>query len=110
MKWRLLIVLMLSISMPMQSAMAESDHDRARGAVQRGEIRPLAELIPIIEADLRGQLMEIELERRGATWVYEAEVLTADGVRMERDYDAATGAALGLPQADEDDEDEGDED
>ena len=99
MMWRLLTAMMLCMSTPL--AIAESDHDQARSAVQRGEIRPLADLIPIIEADLGGQLVEIELERRGAAWVYEAEVLSVDGVRVERDYNAETGAALGQPQRDQ---------
>jgi uncharacterized membrane protein YkoI len=88
--------------------LADSEQDRALAALQRGEIRPLVELIPIIEADLGGQLVEIELERRGATWVYEAEVLGTNGLRLERDYDAATGAALGKPVREDDDD--GDDD
>lgn len=108
--------LLLSLLLCCAVASADSDQDRALAALQRGEIRPLVELIAIIEADLGGRLVEIELERRGATWVYEAEVLSSDGVRVERDYNAATGAPLGSPERedaddeDDEDEDEGDDD
>lgn len=90
----------------------QASQERARAALERGEIRPLVELIPLIEADLGGQLVEIELERRGARWVYEAEVLTGSGTRMERDYDAATGDPLGVaaPEDDDDDPDDDDDD
>lgn len=85
------------------SAWADRGQDAARAALARGDILPLVQLIPRIEADLDGTLVEIELERRGARWVYEAEVLSRAGERLERDYDAASGAPLGSSQTEEDD-------
>ena len=85
------------------AAGADKGQDAARAALARGDILPLVQLIPRIEADLDGTLVEIELERRGAHWVYEAEVLSRSGARLERDYDAATGAPLGDIEAEEDD-------
>lgn len=96
---------MLGCALLVQGGVAWSDdgQDTARAALARGDILPLVTLIPRIEADLDGTLVEIELERRGARWVYEAEVLSRSGTRLERDYDAATGAPLGEVQQEEDD-------
>ena len=42
----------------------EHDHDRARQALQAGEILPLKAILARVEKEHPGQVMEVELERR----------------------------------------------
>lgn len=73
------------------AARADGDHDRARDAVRRGEILPIERIMEAVAADTPGQVLEVELEQRGRHWIYEVEVLRADGVLVEREVDAADG-------------------
>jgi len=72
----------------------DDDHDRARAAREAGEIRPLAEILAVVERDHPGTFLEVELERDDDRWVYEIEVLRSDGVVIELLYDAATAELI----------------
>jgi uncharacterized membrane protein YkoI len=71
-----------------------ADFERALGAVARGEIRPLSEILPRIEQDFGGRAIETEIETDEGRWVYEFDILTADGRLFEVDVDAVTGETL----------------
>ncbi|MCU0984009.1 MAG: PepSY domain-containing protein [Acetobacteraceae bacterium] len=70
------------------------DHDRARRALESGEIRPLSELLAEIEARYDGRVIETELERDDGRWVYEFKLLPPTGRLFELEVDAATGQVL----------------
>lgn len=72
------------------------DHDKARAAVQAGEVKPLREVLEIVEAQFTGQMLEAELERKHGRWLYEIKVLAPDGSIMKLYYDAS---ALDLVRA-----------
>lgn len=72
----------------------DGDHERAREAVQAGEVMPLARLLEQLEREHAGQVLEIELERDDGRWIYEIKLLQADGRLVKRKTDARTGAAL----------------
>lgn len=73
----------------------EDDHDRARRAVEAGEIKPLREILTAAEAAYGGQLIEAELERRhGGRMVYELKLLTVEGRLLKVYYDAHSGMPL----------------
>jgi uncharacterized membrane protein YkoI len=74
------------------------DFDRALEAVARGEIRRLSEILPRIEAEFGGRAIETELETDDGRWVYEFEILTADGRFFEVDVDAVTGETLDVEE------------
>jgi len=85
--------------MPMLGSVAmaspyDRDHDRARAALSRGEVRPLAEILEAVTAAVPGDVVEVELEREHGAWVYELKVITPDGRRREVLVDAATGTLL----------------
>jgi uncharacterized membrane protein YkoI len=84
-------------------APADEDHTRAREAVRRGEILSLAVLLERVRLAPGERLLEAELERDDGRWIYELELISADGEVREIELDAATGALL--PDDDEDDED-----
>jgi uncharacterized membrane protein YkoI len=85
-----LIVLLLA-----GAAVADSlDHDRARAALGRGEVRPLAQILETVTAEIPGEVVEVELEREHGVWVYEFKVIAPDGHVLEVLVDAASGALL----------------
>jgi uncharacterized membrane protein YkoI len=74
----------------------DDDHtyDRARRAVQRGEILPMATLLERLQSRIPGELVEVELEREHGQWVYEFKVIDARGRLLEIYMDARTGAVF----------------
>ncbi|MDP3621447.1 MAG: PepSY domain-containing protein [Polynucleobacter sp.] len=74
--------------------LADSDHDRARKAVEQGEVLPLQQILQKISKDYPGQVLEVELERENRAWVYEIKQLSASGVLTKLEVDAKTGAVI----------------
>ncbi|MBP7241396.1 PepSY domain-containing protein [Amaricoccus sp.] len=76
----------------------DPDFERALGAVQRGEIKRLSDILPGIEAEFGGRAIETEIETDDGRWVYEIEILTADGRLFEVDVDAVTGEVIDVEE------------
>ena len=74
----------------------EHDHDRARRALESGEILPLRTILERVERDYPGQIMEVELEREDARWIYEIKLLRTGGALVKIEIDARDGALLGI--------------
>ena len=72
------------------------DHDRARRALESGEIVPLRTILERVERDYPGQIMEVELEREDARWMYEIKLLRTGGALVEIEIDARDGKLLGI--------------
>ena len=60
-----------------------SDHDRARQALEAGEILPLKTVLEKVERNTPGRVLEVELERRNNRWVYEIKLLLSGGARAK---------------------------
>src|SRR5271166_82379 len=73
---------------------SEHDHDRAERARERGEIRPLEEIMPILRQRSPGEVAQIELEREHGAWIYEFKVINPAGRLLEIRIDAATGGVI----------------
>jgi len=71
-----------------------ADSARARVALERGEIRPLAGILAAVEAHYEGRVIETELEYRHATWIYEFKLLPPTGRIFKVRVDAASGRML----------------
>ncbi len=67
------------------------DFEAARQAVESGEALPLAEILAKVRGSLPGEIVAVEIERRGGGWVYEFKVVDATGRRREVHVDARTG-------------------
>jgi uncharacterized membrane protein YkoI len=67
-----------------------ADAARARESVHRGDFLPLERIAADATQRYPGRIVEVELEGDE----YEIELLTADGVRVELEYDARTGELL----------------
>lgn len=73
-----------------------SDHERARRAVEAGEVLPLREVLARVEVEHPGQVMELELERDDGMWLYEIKILQAGGVLIKLEVDARDGRVLAI--------------
>jgi uncharacterized membrane protein YkoI len=72
----------------------EADHDQARRALEAGEIVPLGQILQQVQARYDGTVIEIELAREDASWLYEVELLTADGRLLALWFDAGSALLL----------------
>ncbi len=74
------------------------DHDRARQALSRGEVRPIAEILARVANAVTGEVVEVEFERLrrhgDEAWIYELKIIAEDGRLLEVQVDAATGRIL----------------
>ena len=79
-------------------ASASSDHERARQALQSGEILPLDKILATAAVKQPGQILEVELDderaKDGRIWVYEIKGVTSDGKLFKMKVDARTGDVL----------------
>lgn len=71
-----------------------ADHDRARAALQAGDILPLATVLQRVAAEHPGQVLDVELERDDGRWVYEIKLLQASGGLLKLEVDAASARVL----------------
>ncbi|HYN58688.1 MAG TPA: PepSY domain-containing protein [Rubrivivax sp.] len=72
----------------------ERDHERARSAVQAGEVLPLPALLETLRRTHPGQVLELDLERDDGRWIYEVKLLQANGQLLKLELDAGTGQVL----------------
>jgi hypothetical protein len=72
----------------------DRDHERARAAVQAGQVLPLATLLQQLQRSHPGQVLEVELERDDGRWIYEIKLLQGGGQLLKLELDAATGQVL----------------
>ena len=76
------------------AARDKHDHDRARQAVQAGQVLPLPTVLDHLQREVPGQVLEVELERDDGRWIYEVKLLQAGGRLVKLELDAASGEVL----------------
>jgi hypothetical protein len=98
-QWGLIAITALLIAMGPMPAWASDrqDHERARQAVQAGQILPLGVVLERLARDQPGQVLEVELEHDKGSWVYEVKLLRTGGRVIKFNVDAATGEVLTQP-------------
>ncbi|MGR3379261.1 PepSY domain-containing protein [Salipiger abyssi] len=95
-----LALLLCCLALP---ALADrDDHDRARRALEAGEILPLSQILTAAEAARPGRVIEVELDRDDGLWRYELELITPGGRLYEMEIDAATGTVLEIEREEDD--------
>ncbi len=72
-------------------ASGERDQDRARAALQAGEILPLSTILDRVAREQPGQVLAVELERSDGRWVYELKLLQTGGALLKIKVDARDG-------------------
>jgi uncharacterized membrane protein YkoI len=94
-----LALILLCLAVP---AVADGDgHDRARRALEAGEILPLSEILRVATALRPGRVIEVELDRDDGRWLYELELVSPQGRLYEMEIDAATGEILATEREDD---------
>lgn len=77
----------------------EEDHERARKALEAGEVLPLKAILERVERVYPGQVMDVELEREhegsAERWIYKVKVLRSGGALVRLKVDARDGIVLG---------------
>lgn len=78
----------------------DDDHayDRARRAVDRGEARPITELLERLKTQVPGEVVGVEFEREHGRWVYEFKIIDSGGRLLEVYVDAQTGTVLSMEE------------
>ncbi|GJD81186.1 PepSY domain-containing protein [Methylobacterium gregans] len=84
------------------AARSAEDADRARRALEQGEIRPLEEVLSAARAAAPGDVVALDLKRSDGRWYYKLRILGTDGKRRTLKVDAAS---LRILDRDEDDDD-----
>jgi uncharacterized membrane protein YkoI len=67
------------------------DHDEVRHAVEKGEIRPLANILDSVRQKLPGEVIKVGVEREKGRWIYELRVIDDKGRLFEVKVDARSG-------------------
>ena len=91
--WAAGLIFFAFCAMPIYAA-DRGDHDRARQALEAGEILPLKTVLETIARESPGQVMEVELERKGERWVYEIKLLRSGGALVKLRVDAGNGELI----------------
>jgi uncharacterized membrane protein YkoI len=102
-RWLLLSLLPALLALPLGAmARSEADQDRARAALQAGEIQPLTFILTRLAQTQPGQVLELELERKNGRWLYEIKLLRPGGSLLKLEVDARTGEVLRQKSKDSD--------
>ena len=90
------VLALLACCMGLQTAAASNkgDHERARQALESGQILPLRTVLDKLEREHPGKVLEVELEQDDGRWIYEVKLLQADGQLLKLKLDAKTGVLL----------------
>ena len=92
--WILVAMLGTGVSYAADNA----DHERARQAVEAGDVLPLRTILDRVEREYPGQVMEVELDREKGEWVYEIKLLRKGGTLMKLKIQARDGTILGFKE------------
>jgi uncharacterized membrane protein YkoI len=93
-------LLLTGLAQPWAWASDSRDHERARAAVEAGQVLPLPTLLERLRRTHPGQVLELELERDDGRWIYEVKLLQANGQLLKLDVDAATAQVLEVKRKD----------
>jgi uncharacterized membrane protein YkoI len=81
-------LVLAAISTPLVYAADRELYD-LRQSIQRGEIRPLSEVLSAIHHKLPGVVTKAEIERKHGSWLYELDVVDRNtGQEFEVEVDA----------------------
>lgn len=90
------LLLLLIASMLSLIGRADDSWRDLHRQVQQGEIVALTQLLDWLEDHYEGQILEVELERDDGKVIYEIEMIGPQGQLVEFEFDARSGALIGM--------------
>jgi hypothetical protein len=75
-------------------AHADSEQDRAREAVQAGQVMPLDKVLALVRHSWPGEVLEVELVQKHGLWIYDIRLLQPDGRLQKLKLDARNAQPL----------------
>lgn len=94
---KLIAITVMTVSALITTAVWASDsddHERAKKALQSGQILPLRTVLESLERKQPGKVLEVELEQKDALWIYKVKLLRADGQLIKLMLDAKTAELI----------------
>ena len=80
------------------ASLADEDHDRARKALEAGEVLPLRAILERVERDHPGQVIDVDLEKEHKgeiqRWIYEIKLVRPGGALVKLKINARDGSLL----------------
>ena len=95
-RWLFLVAVLLAIGGSPVGRVDDGDHDRARQAMEAGEVLPLPKILQAVERDHPGRVLGVELERHRQRWIYEIKMLRNDGRLLKLKVDAREATILAV--------------
>jgi uncharacterized membrane protein YkoI len=99
---RMIRLLLLAVLCAVPARAGLDDYERAREALERGEVLPLGSILALVEGEIDARVIEVEFEQEDDQYVYEFELITPDGRLLEARADAVTGRILSVEEDAED--------
>ncbi len=84
------IALFLPSLAPVSAQANSREQDRLRQEVERGDARPLSEILSVVGEKVPGDVVKVEIEHDGDRWIYEFRVVDGKGRIFEVYVDART--------------------
>ncbi len=69
-----------------------------RGAVERGQAKPLAQILEAAQKVHPGDVVGVDLETQDSTWIYEVKIADKTGHLVEVHVDAVNGEVLTIEE------------
>jgi len=91
---QIILAMMIASVSAIVPAESQLDHDKARQALESGQILPLRVILEKIEQQYPGQVLEVELEKSHGSWIYELKVLQQSGKLIKLKIDAGNATVL----------------
>ena len=80
------------------ASLADEDHDRARKALEAGEVLLLRAILERVERDHPGQVIDVDLEKEHKgeiqRWIYEIKLVRPGGALVKLKINARDGSLL----------------
>lgn len=93
--------LILAVLLQTGTSQAGDEHNEAHKMHSAGDIVSLESILDTMKGIRAGKIIETELEEKDGRYVYELELVDADGQVWEYNFDARTGKLLKHEQEDD---------
>ncbi len=94
---RIALVVWIAVLWAGSAGMVGADQDEAYRLRREGRILPLSDVIRRAQLIQPGRVLEAEIERRDARYIYELEIADREGRVHHLQFDAETGEWLSAP-------------